>query len=232
MYSIQEVKMKVRVCSKLLVLFFFFGWGVCSAQKRNYWDLQVGLGSYINDYDGRYANIYNPRGQGPEVTLLRGKNRKGLGYEYGLTYRHTAHQSVSFFNNDRIDKYVNAGFLLIPAFMTYTFQNLEPSGALSLKLRTGLYAGWMLYGEEYFVAANGTRGPNIFNGNTSRFPTFDAFGGQLGLKVQYAYQGNKAVYLEIRTILDASSVIHPNYVPYSLSFASYKGRLIGLGINF
>lgn len=221
----------MNVCSKLLVLFFFFGWSVCSAQKRNYWDLQIGLGSYTNS-GGPYANMHNPRGQGPEVTLLRGKNRKGLGYEYGLTYRHTAHQSIGFINNDRIDHNVNAGFLLIPAFMTYTFRNLEPSGALSLKLRTGLYAGWMLYGNEYLGVVNGSRSLNLLHGRPSRFPTFEAFGGQLGLKVQYAFKEHRAVYFEIRTILDASGIIYPKYVPYSLSFADYEGRLIGLGINF
>jgi hypothetical protein len=216
----------------LFTLFFFFGWSVCSAQKNSYWDLQVGLGSYINSYDGKFANFHNPRGLGPEVVLLRGRDRKGLGYEYGICYRHTASEGLFFLSNQRIYNFQNAGFILLPVFLTYSFRNLEPSRKLSLKVRTGVYAGWMLYGDDYLLYQNGNRTLNGYNATPSRFPTFDAFGGQLGLKVEYAYKGHRKLYLEIRTILDASTLIYPRYVPFNISFANYQGRLIGLGTNF
>jgi hypothetical protein len=219
--------------SKLSILFFFyFGQGVCLAQNKTYWDLQVGLGSYLNFPNSKYWNYHNPRGQGLEVSTLRGRDRKGFGWETGITYRHTAHENVFFVQNQRIDNLVNAGFFLIPAFLTYSVRNLEPTRRVSLKLRTGLYAGWRVYGDDYYVYPNGTRSINTYNGTPSRFPTFEAFGGQLGLKVQYAYKEHINLYLEIRTIMDASGFLYPKYVPYNISFTDYTGRLIGLGSTF
>lgn len=188
--------------------------GVSSAvaQPRPYLTVTGGAGYYTNHNDGTLLNTYNPRGIGSNAGIAFGRTKpKGFGWEIGVTHRVVRYQNAGLLYDstrtvlDSSDFHSHYRFVLLPLWLTYTH---PISKTIQLGIRVGVYAGWKTYGAEKQTSRL-YPGAGYGFADGSRFPKFDAFGGQAGVSV--SYQLNPRILLGIEGFLtkDASDLIYP-----------------------
>lgn len=221
---------KLRLLLLLAVSFLWAKEGC--GQFVDYVGFSGGIGSYINDHDASLLNSFNPRRNGPELNLFLGKQRKRLGWEAGVTYRDVRHFTLGKLYDpakptiDTVRKSDVTGFVVLPVYVTYRVGNPK----WTVGLRAGLYGGWKIYAKSELTVPSGLK--YMTPVDWTRFPTLDTFGGQGGLELMYRLNPKISLYTEARLIVDASSLIFPDYHNYTITYANYRGRTFTVGINY
>ncbi len=221
--------------SKFIAIVLIFSWHFVLAQPRSYLSVSGGVGSFSNHDDGSLRNTYNPRGLGANVGLSFGRGKaSGFGWEIGLVHRVVKYQfaGVLFDANravlDTNDAHNHYRFILLPLSLVYSHPLTK---TLHISIKAGFYAGWKTYGAETLTSRL-YPGMGYGFAQGSRFPTFDAFGGQAGLGLDYRLNPRVSFGIEGMLVQDASNLIHPSPPRIPIRFAYYNAKIILASLKY
>lgn len=198
-----------------------------NCQPRQAISLSGGVASFANSHDTALLNYYKPRRHGIDLSAIYQVERDGrLGWDTGLSIRHVNYFTLSAFpaspgqqaDTARISSRYK--FILIPVNLRYD----KRLNKIQLAVVAGLYAGWKTFGSETMVSQTGEVFIDLSAKARSRFPTFDSFGVQASIELNYMITDKLSIGLSGLIIQDASEIIYKeNSWPHT--FSGYSGRI-------
>ncbi|GEM_PF-912566 len=221
---------------RVLFISLFLISQIVVAQPRPYISVAGGVGYSSNRFDSAFSNVSNPVERGANLGIFYGRARKkGFGWETGINYRDVRYKETGVLydsnrtvldSNDIRSRYT---FILVPVWLTYS-QPLSKN--IHLRAKVGLYTGWKTFGQEMLTSR---LYPNVIYygfASGSRFPTVDAFGGQVGLDICYQLNRHLSVGMNGTLVRDASALIYPFPRKISTRFSDYRTSIVQFTLHY